>query len=189
MLRLDFAAFDEIRNEPTATTGAILVVYVGSLFAGVGSWIWAVQSRGVLGLDETEILIQSTIIGSFIQAVVWFAWVYVTWWVAVHAYGSGVHFVELTRTMGFAFAPVAISLLIAIAPLAVPFGLLAFGLVLLLTTAAIQSAAELDQRDAMIAAFAGFSVFVVVMGIFANISEIGTVGGTSPGILFFSLDL
>lgn len=130
------------------------------------------------------------VIGSFIQTVVWFfAWVYVTHWVLTHAYQSDVHFLDLTRTMGYAFAPVALSVLIAVGALAVPIGLLAFGLALLLTTAAIQSAADLDQRDAMIANIAGFSVFLITMGIFANISEIGTVGGTSPGILFFSLDL
>jgi hypothetical protein len=149
-----------------------------------------VQSRDALALDETEIFIQSMVIGSFIQTVVWFfAWVYITYQVVTHAYGSEVHFLELTRTMGYAFVPVAASLLIAIAPLAVPFGLLAFGLTVLLTTAAIQSAADLEQRDAMIANFAGFSVFLIAMGIFANVSEIGSIGGTSPGILFFSLDL
>ena len=40
--------------------------------------------------------------------------------------------------MGFAFAPVALSLLIAIAPLAVPFGLLACGITLMLTSAAVE---------------------------------------------------
>jgi hypothetical protein len=187
LLRLDFAAFDEIRGEPTATTSAVLVVYVASLFAGAGSWLWAVQSRELL--DETDIFIQSLIIGSFMQAVVWFGWVYLTYQIAVHAYDSDVHFVELTRTMGYAFAPVALSVLIAIAPLAVPFGLLAFGLALLLTTAAIQSAAELEQRDAIIANIAGFSLFVIAMGVLANVREIDNIGGTSPGILFFSLDL
>jgi hypothetical protein len=56
-------------------------------------------------------------------------------------------------------------------------------------TAAIQSAAEIDQREAMTANLAGFAVFLAFMGMCANISEVATFGGISPGILFFSLDL
>jgi hypothetical protein len=189
LLRLDFSAFDDIRGAPTATTSAVLVVYGASLFAGLGSWLWAVQSRGALHLDETDILIKSMIIGSFTQAVFWFAWVYVTYQVLVRAYASEVHFVDLTRTMGFAFAPVAFTVLIAIAGFAIPFGLLGFGITLLITMVAVEYAADIEQREAMVATIAGFAVFLALMGMCANISEVGTIGGISPGILFFSLDL
>lgn len=162
---------------------------MASLFAGAGSWLWAVQSPDFAGLDRTEVFVKSLIIGSFTQTVIWFAWVYIAYQVLVRAYGSQVHFVDLTRTMGYAFAPVAISVLIAIAGFAIPFGLLAFGLTLLLTTAAIEYAADTEQREAMIANLTGFAVFLVFMGMCANISEVATFGGISPGILFFSLDL
>jgi len=189
LARLDFSAFDDIRSEPRATTNAVLVVYVASLFAGAGSWLWAVQSPDFAGLDRMEVFVKSLIIGSFTQTVIWFAWVYIAYQVLVRAYGSQVHFVDLTRTMGYAFAPVAISVLIAIAGFAIPFGLLAFGITLLLTTAAIEYAADTEQREAMIANLTGFAVFLVFMGMCANISEVATFGGISPGILFFSLDL
>ena len=188
LLRLDFAAFDDIRGEPRATTSAVLVVYAASLLAGIGSWLWAVQSRDFSGLDRTEIFVKSLIIGSFTQTVFWFSWVYITYQVLVRAYASSVHFMDLTRTMGFAFAPVALNVLIVIAGFAIPFGLLAFGITLLLMTAAIQYAAEIDQREAMTANLAGFAVFLAFMGMCANISEIAGLGGISPGILFFSLD-
>jgi len=188
LLRLDFAAFDEIRGETQATTSAVLVVYGASLLAGAGSWLWAVQSRDLVGLDRTEILVKSMVIGSLAQTVFWFAWVYIAYQVLVRAYNANVHFLDLTRTMGFAFAPVGLSLFIVIAGFAVPFGLLAFGMALLLTTAAIQYASDLDLREAMTANIAGFAVFLAFMGMCANISEVGTLGGISPGILFFSLD-
>jgi hypothetical protein len=188
LLRLDFSPFDEIRGEPRATTSAVLVVYGASLLAGIGSWLWAVQSPDFGGLDRTEIFVKSLIIGSFTQTVFWFAWVYITYQVLVRAYASPVHFMDLTRTMGFAFAPVAINALIAIAGFAVPFGLLAFGMTLLLTTAAIQYAAEIDLREAMTANLAGFGVFLAFMGMCANISETAGLGGIAPGILFFALD-
>ena len=189
LLRLDFSAFDDIRAEPRATTNAVIVAYVASLFAGAGSWLWAVQSPDFAGLDRMEVFAKSLVIGSFTQTLFWFVWVYIAYQVLVRAYGSPVHFAELTRTMGYAFAPVAISILIAIAGFAIPFGLLAFGITLLLMTAAIEYAADIDQREAMTANLAGFAVFLVFMGMCANISEVATFGGISPGILFFSLDL
>lgn len=189
ILRLDFSTFDDIRGEPRATTSAVLVVYVASLLAGAGSWIWAVQSPDFEGLDRTEVFVKSLIIGSFTQTVFWFMWVYVVYQVLVRAYGSQVHFMDLTRTMGFAFAPVGLSILIGIAGFAIPFGLLAFGMALLLMTAAIEYAADVEQREAMIANLSGFAVFLAFMGMCANISEIAAIGGISPGILFFSLDL
>jgi hypothetical protein len=146
LLRLDFSAFDEIRGDPNTTTSAILVVYIASLLAGIGSWLWAVQSRDFEGLDRTDIFVKSLVIGSFAQTIFWFAWVYIVYQVIVRAYGSAVHFLDLIRTMGYAFAPVAISIFIAIGGFAVPFGLLAFGIALLLTSAAIQSAAEIARR-------------------------------------------
>ena len=189
LLRLDFSAFDDIRGDPNTTTSAILVVYIASLLAGIGSWLWAVQSRDFEGLDRTDIFVKSLVIGSFAQTVFWFAWVYIVYQVLVRAYGSAVHFLDLIRTMGYAFAPVSISVFIAIGGFAVPFGLLAFGIALLLTSAAIQSAAEIDQREATTANIAGFAVFLAFMGMCANISEVASFGGISPGILFFSLDL
>jgi hypothetical protein len=98
-------------------------------------------------------------------------------------------FSELVRTMGFAFAPVGLSLLIAVTSLAVPFGLLAFGMAVLFTNVAIERTSGADVRETMLANLTGFGAFVVVMGVFANIAEVGTLGGIAPGILFFSLDL
>ena len=189
LLRLDFGAFEEIRAEPWATTSAVLIVFGASLFAGLGSWLWAVQSPDFPSLDKTQVLIRSFLLGSIIQTVVWFLWVYLVYQVLFRAYGLGADFVELVRTMGFAFAPVALSLLIVFAGFAVPIGMLAFAMALLLTNVAIQTATDAAVREATVANLAGFGAFLIVMGVFANIAEVGTFGGLAPGILFFSLDL
>jgi hypothetical protein len=188
VLRFDFSAFEEICADATATTSAVAVVFGASVLAGFGSWLWAVQSRDLVGLDRTEVFIKSLVLGSIIQTAVWFLWVYIVDQVLVRAYGARANFLELTRTMGFAFAPVGISVLIAIAGFAVPFGLLAFGLTVLLTNAAVQNASDADPREAALATVAGFVAFLTVMGIFANVSEVGTFGGLAPGVLFFTLD-
>jgi hypothetical protein len=189
LLRLDFGVFEEIRAEPWATGSAVLIVFGASLCAGFGSWLWAVQSPDFPTLDRTQVFLRSFLVGSIIQTAVWFLWVYLVYQVLLRAYGVSADFVELVRTMGFAFAPVAFSLFIVFAGFAVPIGMLAFAMALLLTNVAIQTTTDAGAREATVANLAGFGAFLVVMGVFANIAEVGTFGGLAPGILFFSLDL
>ncbi len=187
ILRLDFSAFDEIRSERAATSAAILVVLTASVFAGLGSLFWALQYKGID--DEMEVVLKSLILGSIIQTAAWFVWVYVASWILVHGYGVRLDFAELLRTMGFAFAPVGFSLLIVIQSLAVPFGIISFGMAILFTNIAIQQATDAEAREATMANITGFAVFAIAMGICANIAEVGSLGGLAPGIFFFSLDL
>ena len=187
LLRFDFTVFDEVAAQPAATSGALIVVFGASVLAGIGSWLWAIQFD--LGeFSKSEVFIKSLVLGSIIQTFVWFLWVYLTYQVLVRAYGARVEFADLVRTMGFAFVPVALNVLIAINSFAIPFGLVAFGMTLLLTNTAIQRAANADAREATVANLTGFAAFVIVMGVFANVLEVRNVGGLAPGILFFSLD-
>lgn len=189
LVRLDYTVFEELRSDRSATPTALVIVLTCGILGGVGTWLWALQHDNFSGLDVMEVLLKAVIIGSIVQTLVWFAWVYITYMLAARVFGSPVLFGELTRVMGFAFAPVGLSIFIAIAPLAIPFGLLAFGITLMLTTAAVEQISEIESRQAMIATLAGFAVFLIFMGAFANVMEVGTFGGLAPGILFFSLDL
>jgi len=186
LLRLDLSVFDEVRSDPSATAGAVIVVAIASVFAGIGSWLWAVRTEPI---DAGDVLVKSLVLGSMLQTVVWFLWVYIVYQVLVRGYGVRADFYELIRTMGFAFAPVALSILIVITNLAVPFGVASLALAVLLTSAAIQSASSAHPQQALTANITGFTVFAVVMGIMANIAEVNTVGGLAPGLFFFSLDL
>lgn len=189
IMRLDFTAFDEVRVDPSATIGAVAVVFGASVLAGVGSWLWALQHDTFRGVDGGEVLLKSLVLGSVVQTLVWLLWVYLVFQVLVRGYGVRMEFTELVRTMGFAFAPVGLSLLIAVTNLAVPFGVLAFAMTVLFTNIAIERTSGADVRETMLANLTGFGAFVVVMGVFANIAEVSTFGGIAPGILFFSLDL
>src|SRR3990170_4503069 len=46
LARLDLTVFEEVRSNPSATPGAIVVVFLASVMAGVGTWLWAAQGRG-----------------------------------------------------------------------------------------------------------------------------------------------
>jgi hypothetical protein len=60
---------------------------------------------------------------------------------------------------------------------------------ILFTNAAIQQVSDADTDEAIVANVLGFAVFAIVMGGFANIYEINSIGGLAPGVFFFSLDL
>jgi len=186
LARLDLTVFEEVRSDPSATPGAIVVVFVASVLAGVGSWLWAVQTDGV---GAGDVFVKSLVIGSILQTLVWFIWVYLVFQVLARAYGARTDFFELIRSMGFAFAPVAMSVLVAITAFAVPFGVASLAGAALFSHFAIESSSSAEPRQILIANFVGFLSFAVVMGVLANIAEINTVGGLAPGLFFFSLDL
>ena len=189
LIRLDVTIFDEIRSEPSATPSAIVIVFGASVMAGIGSWLWAVQWGEV---EATEVFIKSLVVGSILQTLAWFIWVYLVFQVLARAYGARVDFSELIRTMGFAFAPVGISILIAVVGFTIPFGVFAMTCAVLLTYFATESASSAEPRQILVANFAGFAVFAVVMGVLANIGEVSStggaqIGGLAPGLFFFDL--
>jgi len=185
-LRADFSVFEDVRADPSATMGALAVVLGASLLAGIGSWLWAAQHEF---MDSGKVFLESTVAGSVLQTAVWFLWVYLVYQVLVRGYGARVEFAELVRVMGFAFAPVALSILVAITSLAVPFGVISFSMAVLFSNVAIQQAAEVDAREATLANLTGFAAFVIAMGVLANVWEVSSLGGLAPGILFFALDI
>jgi hypothetical protein len=188
MARMDFTVFEDARNERTGTAGAVLIVLSASIVAGIGTVIWASQ-HDYDGLDPAPIFLKAAIAGGLLQTAFWaFFWVYMSQWVLLRL-GAKVVYPELIRTMGVAFVPMYLSLLVGIKPLAVPFGVFSLGLCFLYSNVAIEQTADVTAREATFANIVGFGAFLLFMGVLANVAEAGTFGGLAPGILFFSLDL
>lgn len=183
VLRFDFSVFDEIRSDPAATTPALLVMAIAGVLAGFGSWIWALQHP----IDGGEVFIKSLILGSLLQALAWFVWVHVTRLVLAR-YGTHADLSEMVRVMGFAFAPVGLTILIAIAPLAMHIGVVLWALTVLLNNVAIRSTTSADSQQVTVANITGFAAFAIIMGFLANIARAGGGGGLAPGLFFFALD-
>lgn len=188
VLRFDFSAFDEIRDEHAATAPAVMIVLTGSFIAGLGTVLWAFQHDQFADVNAGEVFVKAALLGSLIQTTVWFSWVYLVHLTLTRGYGHVIAFTDLMRPMALAFSPIIFSILVGLAVLAVPFGLASFGLVFLFTNIAINQTTGADMREATMANITGFLVFVVFMGMFANVAEVASFGGVAPGILFFSLD-
>ena len=161
------------------------MVVVPTVLAGLGSWLWWFNE---VDYKNGEVFLKSLILGGIFQVGLWYLWVYIAAMVLSRGFGSATDMNQMARTMGLAFAPMALSLLVVVSILAVPFGVVAVGLTLVLSNVAISATTTADARQVTIANAMGFLVFAVVLGILSNVSEVGGLGGgLAPGIFFFNL--
>lgn len=192
LIRLDLTVFDDVKDDATATVPALVVVAAASLLAGLGSWLWwifEIDFPAVLGADEKnfEAFWKTFILGGIFMAALWVLWVYISAMILSRVFRASADMNQMIRTMGLAFAPMAISFLVVIGVLAVPFGAFAVATTLLLTNAAIQATTDAEPQQVIVSNLAGFLVFAIVLGILANIGQIYDTGGLAPGIFFFNL--
>jgi hypothetical protein len=185
LARLDLSVFDEVKDDVSAGVPILTVAVVASFLSGLGSWLWWTFEDFP---DATEVFIKSFLVGSILQVGVWFLWVYIAAMILSRGLGVAADLNRLLRTMGLAFAPMGIAVLMLISFLTVPFGVIAVAATVALTYVAIQAATDAEPQQVMLANIVGFIAFAVVLGILANISEVHDIGGLAPGIFFFNLN-
>jgi len=190
LIRLDLTVFDDVKDEAAATAPALAVMVIASFAAGLGSWLWwAVQDFPLVSDKNGEAFLKTFILGGVLQAALWFVWVYIAAMLLSRVFGAGADLNRIMRTMGLAFAPMIITILMIVDILAVPFAVIAVGATLLLSNSAMQAATDAEPQQVILSNLAGFAVFAIILGILANVAQIYEIGGISPGIFFISLDL
>jgi hypothetical protein len=192
LIRLDLTVFDDVKDNAAATAPALAVVAAASLLAGLGSWLWWIfEIDAPAGVDEKnfEAFLKTFILGGIFMMLLWVLWVYISAMLLSRFFRAGADMNQMMRTMGLAFAPMAISFLVVVSVLAVPFGAFAVAATFLLTNVAIQATSDAEPQQVILSNTAGFLVFAVVLGILANVAQIENVGGLAPGIFFFELNL
>ena len=186
LARLDLTVFDDVKDDAGATVPALLVAVVASFLSGLGSWLWWTFQDFPKG--GGEVFLKSFILGSILQVGVWFLWVYVAAMILSRGLGAAADLNRLIRTMGLAFAPMAIAVLMFIGILAIPFGIIAVGATVALSYVAMQAATGAQPQQVMLANMLGFVIFAIVLGILSNVSEVYNTGGLAPGAFFFNLN-
>lgn len=144
----------------------MLVVLGASYAAGLGGMIWTFVVADYV--DHLRFFVRSFLLGSAIQAAVFLLWVAVTAAVLEYAFRVPAHYSELFRVMGFAFAPVALQLLIFIPALDQSIGIIALGVALYVSTYAVQLSTIASAGQAFCACLLGFAVFCFILGILGN---------------------
>jgi len=185
LARLDLSVFDDVKDDVSATVPTLVVAVAASFLSGLGSWLWWTFEDFP---DAGEVMVKSFFVGSILQVGVWFLWVYVAAMILSKGLRVPADLNRMMRTMGLAFAPMSIAVLMIISFLTVPFGVIAVAATVALTYVAIQAATDAEPHQVMLANIVGFVVFAVVLGILANVSDVYNTGGLAPGLFFFNLN-
>ena len=185
LARLDLSVFDDVKDDVSATVPTLVVAVAASFLSGLGSWLWWTFEDFP---DAGEVMVKSFFVGSILQVGVWFLWVYVAAMILSKGLRVPADLNRMMRTMGLAFAPMSIAVLMLISFLTVPFGVIAVAATVGLTYVAIQAATDAEPQQVMLANIVGFVIFAVVLGILANLSEVYDIGGLAPGLFFFNLN-
>jgi hypothetical protein len=180
LARLDTTIFEEVRQDASATLPAILVLAVSTFLAGIGGWLWWMIHDFGDYEGGTRIFFESVLVGSFFSVVLWLLWLGVSWVVLTQIFREEARWQEMLRTMGMASAPLAISFAMFIPGLDMGIALASIALFFSLTTMAIQAVTTANAARVLTANVAGFTVWAVLLGLFATSESM-----LAPGIFLF----
>jgi hypothetical protein len=159
---LDLDVLDDVRLDPRATVPALAVAVVSIALLGLGGWLWWLESG--LG-DRTVVLIKSVGIGTAFSVAAWLVWLLVATVVLQMVGHVAVDVGQLVRAAGFACAPLALALLMAVRPIAFGAGLVALAGWVAATQIAVQRVSGRAGREALLANVAGFGAWALVMSL------------------------
>lgn len=164
LAKLDTTVFDEVRDDAQELVPSIIILAVSSILAGLGAFLfWEVVA------DESpdDTLLRILILGSIFMAGMYAVAILVVYVVLAQFYKTSADVQVLFRTMCYASAPLALSLLMFI-PLIWPvFALVPLALLFVMMIYAVQSATGADSNQVVMSTLIGYSVMVLVLGFIA----------------------
>ena len=118
---------------------------------------------------------------SILSIALWGVWVAITYVMLTQVFRARADVNELVRVMGFATAPLALTILMFIPGLDFGIGLAASALFFGTTVIAVQSATDAPAGRVLVATAAGFAVWAIVLGLLTTSTH-----NWAPG--FFVMD-
>jgi hypothetical protein len=181
----DPSAYEELRDDPAATVFAVVVVVAATLLAALGGLLWVLVAAAppeIYEVDVGRFFLRSVVLGSVFQIGLWFVWLGMTWFYLRSIFLlPDVQLSRLLRTMGFAFAPMALQILLVIPVLEFPIGLIAVGATVGCSVLAVRAASGATPGQALVATVIGFAIFALGLGMLGTSDS-----DLAPGI--FALD-
>jgi hypothetical protein len=179
---LDTTVFDEVRMDRTATIPAVIVVVASIFLSGIGGWLWWMFYGETRYIGSGEVLFKSAIIGTVLGTLFWAAWVGITYVLLSQVFRARVDLNDLIRVMGFAAAPLALSILIFLPLVDFAIGLTALALLFGTTVIAVQSATDAPAGRVLAATGGGFLLWTVMLALFVT-----DANAYSPGVFVFDI--
>ena len=144
--RLDVSLYEEVEADRNATSQAATVVGISAVSSAIGGAIAAAifgAGGGVIG----------AVLGGIISAFLgWVMWSYIAYFVGTSVFGGTATPGELLRTVGFAQAPGALGVLVAIPFLGVLVGFALWVWSVVAGVIALRQALDIDTTKAIVTA-------------------------------------
>jgi hypothetical protein len=162
LVMLDTSVFEEVKGDPASTIPAVVIAVAATLLSGVGGWLWWLFAD--FG-DSGKVFVQSMILGTILGVILGGIWIAITYVMLTQVFRARADVNELVRVMGFAAAPLALTVLMFIPGLDFGIGLAATALFFATTVIAVQTATDAPAGRALVATLAGFAVWAIVLGL------------------------
>jgi len=163
MVFFDTGVFEEVRDDERELGSALVVAGGACLLAGLGAWLhWE-------GADHTppNAFINSFLLGSLFLAAMYGAAALLIYVLMVQFFRVQVDLLAIVRTMGYAAAPLAISLGMFLPVLYPVFALMPLALLLVAMIYAVQAATGAEPVQVVVSCLVGFGFMVLVLGVVA----------------------
>lgn len=181
LAKLDTSVFDEVRDDPAELIPALIIAGVSALLAGLGGFLfWQVN----FDFEPDNLLINTFIMGGIFMAALYGVWVLLAYVVLVQIYKASADLTSLFRTMGYAAAPLALSVLMFIPVLYPVFAILPLVLLFVMSIYAAQAVTNADSTQVVMANLVGMAVFVLVLSMVAFSSDDAYLGAGIFAMLF-----
>lgn len=160
---LDTGVFEELRDDERELGSALIVAGGACLLAGLGAWLYW---EGV-SVTPPNAFINSFVLGSVFLAAVYGVTALIIYVLMVQFFGVQVDLLAIVRTMGYAAAPLALSLGMFLPVLYPVFALMPLALLLVAMIYAVQAATGAEPVQVVVSCLIGFGFMVLVLGVVA----------------------
>ncbi len=176
VFRFERDVFKQIRTDSTATPIAIVLAVLAMFIFGAGGWLWVEIEFDA----DWELFWKSALIGTVISFGLWLGGALITTGILNYVYQKPVRFDEVVRVTGAASTVLALGFLMFIPGIAFGVTILVVVLWMMVTVVALQSAFDLEPREAIVSVIGGFALWSLAFPLI--VSSDNTLG---PGIWVF----
>ncbi len=181
LCKFDTTVFEDMRDDPQGLMPAVVIALVSFFIAGIGGWLWwVISSYG----DGGKLFLESAIGGTVAATVAWAVWVGVAFFLLTSVFKYEADIQRMLKACGLAVVPFALTILMFIPGINLGVGLVGIGLSFLLMDIGIQVSVEAQPGHVILATFAGFIVFCLVLSLLVGASN-SSFYAFAPGPFLF----